>query len=142
MIDLYTITSNLPSRRAVNFLNEHGIEFREHPISRTGTKIDLNDLKQMLAASENGVDGLLSHQSSSYLALTQHHNLDEMPLHELLSFIHDDATLLHFPIIFDYQHHLLQTGFSINEVRTFIPRQTREAEFSKLLKALNDTDAS
>lgn len=133
MLEVYTISSNLPSRQAIRWLSDHDISFTEFRVHSDRSPITVAKLKQFLSASEAGVDDLFAFQSGAYRAFITDHDPDEMPLSDLLNLMTSDFRLIHYPLLFDDQRHLLQTGFSQDEIRVFLPRDIRIRELQQLL---------
>ncbi|MGV0166993.1 ArsC/Spx/MgsR family protein [Furfurilactobacillus sp. WILCCON 0119] len=133
MISIYTLPSNYPSRRAVTWFEKHHIDFTEYRIHPNLPHLVKLPLKSFLAASENGLEGLLATRGKSIAQFKKSHDLNESSLSEILAFITEDPSMLRFPIIFDSTRSLLQCGFSEDEIRTFIPHEIRQVELSQLL---------
>ncbi len=140
MIKIYTIPSNLPSRQAVHWLIQNDVAFAEQRIHVDQPEITTADLKKFLMASENGVDDLLSFQSLAYADFIKTHDPEEMTLQALLSAMIGNIRLLHFPIIYDEKLHILQTGFSQDDIRVFLPRSVRVHEMTDMLIRESQTE--
>ncbi|MYV18070.1 transcriptional regulator [Lactobacillus rossiae] len=140
MIKIYTIPSNLPSRQAVRWLTQHDVAFAEQRVHVDQPELTIDELKQFLMASENGVDDLLSFQSLAYAAFIKNHDPEAMSLQALLTAMIANIRLLHFPIIYDEHLHILQTGFSQDDIRVFLPRSVRVQELTTMLLRESKSD--
>ncbi|GKT03860.1 ArsC/Spx/MgsR family protein [Furfurilactobacillus sp. WILCCON 0119] len=138
MIDIYTIPSNLPSRRAIQWLTDHQVAFHEHRVHPAQPKLTPVPVKELLTASENGVEDLLAPHSHAYQVLASEHNIDELPLTELIRAIEAQPSMLRFPIIFNRSQCLIQTGYSDEMIRTFVTRQERHHDLLVRLSSLTD----
>ncbi|WP_427814914.1 ArsC/Spx/MgsR family protein (plasmid) [Enterococcus sp. 22-H-5-01] len=115
MVIIYTESSNLRSRKAVEWLKMNNIDYFEVRVNRH--PFNLKDLKNLLKYTENGLDDLLSRSG-------QNAELNELSLEEALTIIIRNPNFLKKPILFDGK--TVQSGFNDSEIRVFIPRSQRE----------------
>lgn len=134
MIEVYTIPSNLPSRQSVSWLTENDVPFIEIKVRSNKNTLSVDQLKQFLAASENGLDDLIAFQSTAYRKFQATHDTDSMSLQQMLTAMANDPHLIHYPLLFDRDAKLLQSGFSQDEIRVFLPRAVRTQELQQLLQ--------
>ncbi|GKT04542.1 Spx/MgsR family RNA polymerase-binding regulatory protein [Furfurilactobacillus sp. WILCCON 0119] len=144
MLHIYTIGSSTSCRRAVQWLKDNMVPFKEHPIDTTAEKtvkarenLSPDVLKQFLAASENGCDELVAPRSLAMQALSKKMDLTQLSLKEMLNVIIDNPKMLRWPIAFDDTRKVLQVGFNDDEFGTFIPRRLRKQELNSILVRLN-----
>ncbi|WP_427814878.1 ArsC/Spx/MgsR family protein (plasmid) [Enterococcus sp. 22-H-5-01] len=115
MVIIYTDTSNLSSKKAVNWLKENDILFTEIKLNKI--PITKRELKNLLSFSENGLDDLLS-------ASGHKEGFDDLTLEEALDKVILNPRFLKKPIICDER--TLQTGFNDEMIRVFIPKNKRK----------------
>ncbi|ASI64146.1 ArsR family transcriptional regulator [Lactiplantibacillus plantarum subsp. plantarum] len=131
MIRLYTQSSCHSSRVARQWLEAHGIEFKEKNFSVDSPTVQ--DLKRILSLTEHGVDDTISARSKDYPEIAP--KLPEMPLNEALKLLCDHPKLLRRPIIISDSK--IQVGFNEDDIRQFIPRPVRRLKFNALLSRLD-----
>lgn len=131
MIRLYTQSSCHSSRVARQWLEAHGIEFKEKNFSVDSPTVQ--DLKRILSLTEHGVDDIISARSKDYPEIAP--KLPEMPLNEALKLLCDHPKLLRRPIIISDSK--IQVGFNEDDIRQFIPRPVRRLKFNALLNRLD-----
>ncbi|KAF1282706.1 Spx/MgsR family RNA polymerase-binding regulatory protein [Lactiplantibacillus plantarum] len=131
MIRLYTQSSCHSSRVARQWLEAHGIEFKEKNFSVDSPTVQ--DLKRILSLTEHGVDDIISARSKHYPEIAP--KLPEMPLNEALKLLCDHPKLLRRPIIISDSK--IQVGFNEDDIRQFIPRPVRRLKFNALLSRLD-----
>ncbi|MCG0791669.1 negative regulator of proteolysis [Lactiplantibacillus plantarum] len=131
MIRLYTQSSCHSSRVARQWLEAHGIEFKEKNFSVDSPTVQ--DLKRILSLTEHGVDDIISARSKDYSEIAP--KLPEMPLNEALKLLCDHPKLLRRPIIISDSK--IQVGFNEDDIRQFIPRPVRRLKFNALLSRLD-----
>ena len=131
MIRLYTQSSCHSSRVARQWLEAHGIEFKEKNFSVDSPTVQ--DLKRILSLTEHGVDDIISARSKDYPEIAP--KLPEMPLNEALKLLCDHPKLLRRPIIISDSK--IQVGFNEDDIRQFIPRPVRRLKFNALLSRLD-----
>ena len=131
MIRLYTQSSCHSSRVARQWVEAHGIEFKEKNFSVDSPTVQ--DLKRILSLTEHGVDDIISARSKVYPEIAP--KLPEMPLNEALKLLCDHPKLLRRPIIISDSK--IQVGFNEDDIRQFIPRPVRRLKFNALLSRLD-----
>ncbi|SUN07582.1 transcriptional regulator Spx [Streptococcus acidominimus] len=82
------------------------------------------ELKTILAFTENGTDDLISTRSKVFQKLNI--DVDELSISELIELIATYPSLLRRPIILDEKR--MQIGFNEDEIRAFLPRKYRKQE--------------
>lgn len=120
MLKLYTSPSCSSCRKVKEFLKEHNIPFVEKNIM--ASLLNENELKEILAKSENGTEDIISNRSK--IIKENNVNVDTMKINELISFIRKNPTVLKRPIIVNER--LIQVGYNEEEIRVFIPRELRQ----------------
>lgn len=119
MIKLYTSHGCASCRKSKKWLDEHNVKYEEKNIFNTILKSD--EIKEILAKSENGTDDIISTKSKIIKELGV--DINEMSINELISFIQQNPSVLRRPIIID--DNKFQVGYDEEEIRTFIPRELR-----------------
>ncbi|MBF0780995.1 MULTISPECIES: transcriptional regulator SpxA [unclassified Granulicatella] len=119
MITLYTSPSCASCRKARAWLETHNIPYVERNIISDPLSID--EIKNILRVTEDGTEEIISQRSKTFKKLDI--SLDELPLSQLLTLIHENPTLLRRPILMDDKK--LQVGFNEDEIRRFLPRSVR-----------------
>lgn len=82
------------------------------------------ELKTILAFTENGTDDLISTRSKVFQKLNI--DVDELSISALIELIATYPSLLRRPIILDEKR--MQIGFNEDEIRAFLPRKYRKQE--------------
>jgi regulatory protein spx len=80
-----------------------------------------NELKEMLAKSENGTEDIISTRSK--IIKDQNLDVENMSVKELIMFIRENPSVLKRPIMVDERR--IQVGYNEEEIRTFIPTSKR-----------------
>ena len=93
----YTYPSCTSCRKTKAFLQEQHLEVSERHIFRNAPTVD--ELKTLLALSENGVDSLLATRSQAFKQLNI--DVEDLKLSELLKLMSDNPKLLKRPILTD-----------------------------------------
>lgn len=120
MIIIYTSNSCASCRKAVKWLTDNNIEFKE--INFFNTPITKKDILKMLENSENGFEDIISRRSKVF---TQNNlDIDSMSFNELVDFIIKHPSILKRPIIIDEKK--FQVGYNDEEIRMFIPAEIRK----------------
>ncbi|MDY4788422.1 MAG: Spx/MgsR family RNA polymerase-binding regulatory protein [Bacilli bacterium] len=119
MIRVYTSPSCSSCRKVKEFLKKENIEFVEKNIF--ASVLNEDDLKDILAKSENGVDDIISKRSK--IIKESNVNIDDMKLPELIDFIRHNPTVLKRPIIVNDR--LIQVGYNNEEIRVFLPKELK-----------------
>ena len=83
-----------------------------------------DELRSILALTENGTDDLISTRSKIFQKLNV--DVDELTISQLIDLIETYPSLLRRPIILDDKR--MQIGFNEDEIRAFLPRNYRKQE--------------
>ncbi|MQM76852.1 transcriptional regulator Spx [Lentilactobacillus buchneri] len=127
MLSLYLSPGSSSCRRARKWLTDHHIDFVERDISKQTLNAD--DIKQLLRLSENGTEDLISTRCHSYRKFKV--NFDNLTVSQLIDLMVKYPDLLRRPLIFNDEQ--LQVGFSEENIRSFLPRQTRREMLNDML---------
>lgn len=131
MMKIFTMPSSTGSRRAMKWMKEHGVPFREQRLDHD--PLSLAELKQILLLTNDGTDDIISTRSLAYKALeAQGVNIEDMTITELCEVIADNPRMLRYPII--YSGNKLMVGFDEDRVRVFLPRMKRMATYARQLE--------
>src|SRR5574337_329634 len=129
MINLYLSPSCTSCRKARVWFNSYGVPFEEHNILTQ--PMTAEDLKSILAKTENGTEDIISTRSKVFQKLNV--DVDELTMNQLISLISEHPSLLRRPIIFDEKR--MQIGFNEDEIRAFLPRSYRQAELRDVMSS-------
>ncbi|MSC10850.1 Spx/MgsR family RNA polymerase-binding regulatory protein, partial [Lactobacillus rhamnosus] len=113
MIKLYTSGSSKSSREARAWLEANGLPFQEISLSKQG--ISKEQILELLARSEDGVDSLVSRRSKAFQALDI--DFDALSLKQAVDLLAEKPAILRRPIIVDERRLLF--GFNQDSVRVF-----------------------
>ncbi len=133
MITIYTSPSCASCRKVIAWFKEQEIPFVEKSIFNKPLKPE--DIKEMLMKSENGTDDIISTRSK--IIKEQKIDIDSMKTSELIDFVVKNPSVLKRPIMVD--DHRIQVGYNADEIRTFIPRAKRIAQWACLNCPEHDT---
>lgn len=119
MVKIYTSSSCASCRKAIKWLEENKVPYKE--INFFQTPITREDIVSMLENSYNGFEDIISTRSKAY----QEAGVDifDMKFNELVDFIIKNPSVLKRPIIIE--DNKLQVGYNDEEIRTFIPAHIR-----------------
>ncbi|EEI20706.1 transcriptional regulator, Spx/MgsR family [Lentilactobacillus buchneri ATCC 11577] len=131
MLNLYVAPSSASSRKARKWLVDHGIEFKERNISRIPLNAD--EIKRILRLTENGSEDIISTRSNAFQKL--HVDLDNLTVSQLIDLMVKHPDLIRRPLIFNDEQ--LQVGFSEEDIRSFLPRNVREASLKQLMDRIS-----
>lgn len=120
MLKIYTSPSCSSCRKVKTWLREQKIDFVEKNIM--SSILNEDELKEILAKSENGTDDIISKRSK--IIKEQNIDVESMSLKDLIMFIRKNPTVLKRPIIVNDR--LVQVGYNEDEIRVFIPREIRK----------------
>ncbi|MDN6030250.1 MAG: transcriptional regulator Spx [Lactococcus plantarum] len=129
MINLYLSPSCTSCRKARMWFNSYGVPFEEHNILTQPMTAD--DLKAILAKTENGTEDIISTRSKVFQKLNI--DVDELTMNQLINLISEHPSLLRRPIIVDEKR--MQIGFNEDEIRAFLPRSYRQAELRDVMSS-------
>ncbi|MDN6085609.1 MAG: transcriptional regulator Spx, partial [Lactococcus plantarum] len=126
---LYLSPSCTSCRKARMWFNSYGVPFEEHNILTQPMTAD--DLKAILAKTENGTEDIISTRSKVFQKLNI--DVDELTMNQLINLISEHPSLLRRPIIVDEKR--MQIGFNEDEIRAFLPRSYRQAELRDVMSS-------
>lgn len=119
MVTIYTTSSCSSCRKAIAWMKEHNIPFKEKNIFTE--RLTIKDLHKILKNTENGYDDIISTRSKIF---TENNlDIDSMKTSELEQLIIENPSILRRPIIIDDQK--IQIGYNDDDIRVFIPRELR-----------------
>ena len=124
MIKIYTSPSCSSCRKAKEFFKKEEIPFQEKNI--LVNVLNEEELRDILAKSENGTDDIISTRSN--IIKEQNIDVENMTISELIEFIRQNPTVLKRPIMVDDSK--IQVGYNPEEIRVFIPHEKRVAQWS------------
>ncbi len=113
MIKIYISPSCSSCRKVIAWFNEQGIPYTA--VNILNHRITVDELKDMLAKSEEGTDDIVSKRSK--IIKEGNIDVDSMSVNELLAFIQENPTILKRPIIVDDKK--IQVGYNADEIEIF-----------------------
>lgn len=119
MITIYTSNSCASCKKAIDWLKEYNVDYKE--INIFTQAITKDDIKKMLQNTDNGFEDIVSTRSK--IISTNHIDVEEMTFNEACDFLIHNPSALRRPIILD--DHKMQIGYNDDEIRTFIPKELR-----------------
>ncbi len=119
MVTIYTTSSCSSCRKAIEWMKQHNIPFKEKNIFKE--KLTVKDIHNILKNTENGYDDIISTRSKIFTESNL--NIDDMKTSELEQLIIDNPSILRRPIIIDDDK--IQIGYNDDDIRVFIPRELR-----------------
>ena len=119
MVTIYTTSSCSSCRKAIAWMKEHNIPFKEKNIFTE--QMTLKDLRKILKNTENGYDDIISTRSKYFVE--NNLDIDSMRTSELEQLILNNPSILRRPIIIDDEK--IQVGYNDDDIRVFIPRELR-----------------
>ncbi|AQW21068.1 hypothetical protein PL11_003590 [Lentilactobacillus curieae] len=128
MINLYVSSSSASSRKAKEWLEANGIEFKERNIGRKPLTRD--EIKQLLSLTENGSEDIVSTRARMYGKIKS--KIDNLTLSQLIDVLVKNQELIKRPIIFNDR--IMQIGFSEEDIRAFLPRSVRKQNLELMTK--------
>ncbi|MBM4764378.1 transcriptional regulator Spx [Bacillus sp. B15-48] len=111
------------TKKARKWMIDNEISFVERNIKKE--PLTVRELQDILQLTIDGTDEILAKRSSLYR--TMNLDIDELSLLELLEILHEQPRLLRSPIILDTRK--LQVGYNEEEIRQFLPRNTRKFQW-------------
>ena len=124
MIRIYTSPSCSSCRKVKSWFKEQGIPFIEKNIFVS--TLNENELKEILMKSENGTEDIIA--TKSKIVKESGIDINSMTVKELIAFIKQNPSILKRPIMVDDKR--IQVGYNPDEIRVFIPRARRLAEWA------------
>lgn len=126
MIKFYCLTPHATHLKLnEDWLKNHGLAYEKILHS----KITVHDFELMLSLSDNGFRDILR-ETPENLAFIKKMNNSNMKLHDAINLILEKPCRLRNPILLDDRHCV--TGFNSDELRTFIPREKRNARLEMM----------
>ena len=122
MITLFLSPSCTSCRKARAWLEKHEVPFKEHNIMTS--PLTNEELRNILALTENGTDDIISTRSKIFQKLNV--DVEDLSISALIKLIEENPSLLRRPIILDKKR--MQIGFNEDEIRAFLPRGYRKEE--------------
>ena len=125
-VTIYTQTSCTSSKKALQWLRENNISYKEKRI--TSEPLTLSEFKRILSMTEDGTDEIISKNSKDFKNL--HCDIEQLSIQELYSIVKDHPKMLRSPILLDDKR--LQVGYNEMDIRRFIPRKVRAYELYEM----------
>ena len=122
MITLFLSPSCTSCRKARAWLEKHEVPFKEHNIMTS--PLTTEELRNILALTENGTDDIISTRSKIFQKLNV--DVEDLSISALIKLIEESPSLLRRPIILDKKR--MQIGFNEDEIRAFLTRGYRKEE--------------
>ena len=122
MSTLFLSPSCTSCRKARAWLEKHEVPFKEHNIMTS--PLTTEELRNILALTENGTDDIISTRSKIFQKLNV--DVEDLSISALIKLIEENPSLLRRPIILDKKR--MQIGFNEDEIRAFLPRGYRKEE--------------
>ena len=119
MVTVYTSNSCASCRKAIKWLEENHIEYKE--INFFTSKLSKDDIVYMLKNSDNGFEDIISTRSKIFSELDL--DIDELKFNDLVDLILKHPSILKRPIIVNDVN--LQVGYNDDDIRVFIPKEVR-----------------
>lgn len=119
MITIYTTSSCSSCRKAIQWMKDHNIPFKEKNIFTQ--RLTVEDLRKILKNTENGFEDIISTRSKFFTE--QNIDLESMHTKELEQLIIENPSILRRPIIVDEDR--IQVGYNDDDIRVFIPAELR-----------------
>lgn len=137
MMKIFTMPSSTGSRRAMQWMKDHRVQFTEQRLDQE--PLTIAQLKGILLLTDDGTDDIISKRSLAYKGLLkQGLQMDDMTITELRDLIEQNPRMLRFPIIVD--QHKLMVGFDEDRVRVFLPRMQRMARYARQLDEVRERE--
>ena len=125
MITLFLSPSCTSCRKARAWLEKHEVPFKEHNIMTS--PLTTEELRNILALTENGTDDIISTRSKIFQKLNV--DVEDLSISALIKLIEENPSLLRRPIIIDTKR--MQIGFNEDEIRAFLTRSYRKQELKE-----------
>ena len=119
MIKIYVSPTCSSCRKVKQFFKDQNIHYEEHNIFDSSLKDE--DLKEILAKSENGTDDIIAKKSK--IMKEQKVDVESMSISEMIKFVRENPSVLRRPIMVDDNR--IQVGYNKEEITTFIPKAKR-----------------
>lgn len=116
MLTVYTSYNCASCKKAMIWLNEHGISHEEYNFfSRDLTHFEVTN---MLKFAHDGFEDIVSERSKIYLRYRD--DIIEMKTSELIDFIIDNPSILKRPILVDDVTETVKAGFNEEDLNEYI----------------------
>jgi len=125
MVRIYTSPSCSSCRKVKKWFELQGIQYEERNIF--SATLNENELKEMLAKTENGTEDIISTRSK--IIKEQNLDVENLSISQLVTFIRENPSVLKRPIMVDQRR--IQVGYNEEEIRTFIPVNKRQSSFKE-----------
>ncbi|MBQ0064235.1 MAG: transcriptional regulator Spx [Firmicutes bacterium] len=119
MVILYTSPGCASCRKAKQWLKDNNIEFIEKNIFTT--LLDANEIKYILARSENGTDDIISVRSKAFQSLQK--DIDDYTIDELVTLIQENPSILKRPIMISEKNFVV--GYDNDEITKMMSSDVR-----------------
>ncbi|MEK4025444.1 ArsC/Spx/MgsR family protein [Sporosarcina sp. FSL W7-1283] len=138
MITLYRhAVGNRSYRKVVAYMEDHSTEYTIYNLSHE--ELTREQLFEMLANTENGVEDILSTRSKAYKKLTDEGvDFDDMSLTRLLDYINNYNELLRYPIM--VKDGATIVGYSDDTISLLRSREDRMREHNEFLNVAREID--
>ena len=133
MVRIYTSPSCSSCRKVKKWFELQDIAYEERNIF--SATLNENELKEMLAKTENGTEDIISTRSK--IIKEQNLDVENMSISQLVQFIKENPSVLKRPIMVDNRR--IQVGYNEEEIRTFIPVEKRQASYKEKSPDLSKT---
>lgn len=115
MVIIYTSPGCASCRKAKQWLRDNRIEFVEKNIF--SSILNKDEIKYLLARSENGTDDIISVRSKAFQKLKK--DLDEYSTNELVELIQNNPSILRRPIMISEKNFVV--GYDDDEITALTP---------------------
>lgn len=127
-VTIYSQASCSSSRKALKWLKENNIPFKEKRI--TSYPLTLAEFKEILSMTEDGTDEIIATNSNDFKNLNI--DIDQLSIQELYAIIQAHPRMLRSPILIDEKR--IQVGYNEMDIRRFIPRKVRAFELNAMTR--------
>ncbi len=121
MVIIYTSPGCASCRKAKQWLKDNQIEFVEKNIFKS--LLNQDEIKFILARSENGTEDIISTRSKAFQAL--HKDIDDFSVNELVELIQDNPSIMRRPIMISEKSFVV--GYDDDEITTMMSPSMRQA---------------
>lgn len=130
---IYSQASCSSSRKALKWLKENNIEYKEKRI--TSHPLTLAEFKEILSMTEDGTDEIIATNSNDFKNLNI--DIDQLSIQELYAIIQAHPRMLRSPILIDEKR--IQVGYNEMDIRRFIPRKVRAYELNTMTRLAQES---
>ncbi len=116
MLKIYTSYNCSSCKKAMEWLDEQGIEYEDYNFFSKPLKHD--EIEYILKFTENGFEDIISERSKVYEVYKE--ELKELKVQEYIDFIIDHPSILKRPIIVDDVTHNMLVGFNKYDMEVFL----------------------